>query len=368
MRIIVFDIECDGLLTEVTHLHCFSYTIYDTSNKDKPNTYHSLTDSNLIKQLIDNNKDAYFCGHNIIRYDIPVLEKLFDIKMSNLKLIDTLGISWYLYPKAQVHGLEYWGTKLGVEKPYIEDWENQSIEDYIHRCESDVKINLLLMKEQFNYLTALYGNFNEFYRLIEHLNFKLDCIREQEEIGIYLDKELCESSLQKLESLLDYKTKVLSALMPKTNAKVEKSKPKVTHKKDGTLSANGLKWFKFLKERNLPEDTEVVYEKPNPGSNNQLKDWLFSLGWKPQTFKVSPNTGEELPQIQLPFGGGICPSILELYKDNPQLKELEDYYMLKHRLGLFKGYIDSLDENGRVYASVSSFTATLRMKHKKPIN
>src|SRR5690606_38013223 len=93
-------------------------------------------------------------GHNIVRYDVPALEKLLGITISN-KLVDTLGISWYLQPYRKKHGLEGYGDELGVPKPKIDDWENLSIEDYLHRCESDVEINSRLFLNQFNYLLSI---------------------------------------------------------------------------------------------------------------------------------------------------------------------------------------------------------------------
>ena len=106
------------------------------------------------------------------------------------------------------------------------------------------------------------------------------------------------------------------------------------YKQDGTLTSHGISWNTYLTENNLPLSTEEVKEAPNPGSHKQLKSWLLSLGWEPETFKESKATGERIPQVSLPFGNGLCPSVRKLYEKEPNLKELENYYMYSHRLGL----------------------------------
>ena len=160
---IMMDIETDGLLENVTKIHCLSYLNIDTEGND----VITLLDYEEMKELLlqDN---LEICGHNIIRYDIPVLEKILNIKVG-CRLIDTLGLSWYLYPMKKKHGLEQWGEKLGVEKPKIKDWSNLRLKDYIHRCESDVEINKLLFLKQLNYLAILYSS--ELVQINNLINF-----------------------------------------------------------------------------------------------------------------------------------------------------------------------------------------------------
>src|SRR5690554_2252894 len=89
----------------------------------------------------------YLVGHNIIRFDIPALERILGIKIQ-AKLVDTLALSWFLYPNRPRHGLEWWGEEFGIPKPIITDgeWlgplEGESPEEFrskmFHRCEEDV--------------------------------------------------------------------------------------------------------------------------------------------------------------------------------------------------------------------------------------
>ena len=188
MQYTIFDIETNGLLDNVTKIHCLSYQKFSNGVLTEKN---SLTDYDEIKDFVQT--QPILIGHNIIRYDLPVLRKLLSIKLVDTKLIDTLGLSWYLYSshntpkkgKKVSHGLETWGEILGVQKPEIKDWSNLSIEDYIHRCNEDVEINQLLFHKQLSLLKQLYGR--DYWRIINYITFKMDCLREQEIIKCKID-------------------------------------------------------------------------------------------------------------------------------------------------------------------------------------
>jgi len=362
MKYSIFDIEADGLLDTITKIHCLSYETYidgEFSEKRTLTKYEDIVD--YFKQ------NLFFIGHNIIRYDIPAIETILGITIKN-QYIDTLGLSWYLYPYRKKHGLEWWGEDFGISKPEIEDWNNLSIEEYIHRCEEDVKINSTLFHKQYSYLSAIYsGNDYRIQRLIGYLNFKLECLRDQEEVKIKLDTQLAEETKLHLEWVLEEKMDSLINIMPESLGKVIKTKPTKMTKKDGTPSILALRWYSALTEYGLPLETEVIRELPNPASPTQLKEWLKTLNWEPQTFKISKATKKEVPQVSLPFGQGICPSVQALYEDNPGLEELENLYMARHRLGLMKSFLKVVDKNGYVYSTAHGFTNTLRLQHMKPI-
>lgn len=79
---IVFDIETDGLLEEATKIYCMSYTHEGTiwTVQDYEEMRHVFT---FWQVLI---------GHNIIRYDIPVAERILGIDLSRKLKIDTLAL------------------------------------------------------------------------------------------------------------------------------------------------------------------------------------------------------------------------------------------------------------------------------------
>lgn len=362
MKYSIIDIEANGLLKEATKIHCLSYRDYDGTTLIKAGTF---TDYNDITTYLDTVEA--FVGHSIITYDIPLVKKILNYTVTS-RVIDTLCISFYHYPvKAFKHGLKFWGERLGFGKPEVEDWETQPIEVYINRCEGDVEINTRLFHGQMEYLLEIYEqDLDQVLSLIAYLGFKRECIRDQEIIGIDLDVELAEKSMKELTVIIDKKVQSLSDSMPKELGKLLHSMPKNMYKKDQTLSAHAVKWMERVKDHGLSQDVTEIRESPNPGSPVQLKKWLFSIGWDPITFKLNDKQ-EEVPQVSLPFGAGLCPSIKVLFDDNPGLEELDGLYKAQHRFGVFKSFIENKDENDKVYSTAHGFTNTLRMQHSKPI-
>ena len=156
---LVFDIETDGLLDDLSKLHVFSWQ--DIDNMD---VNGSTDNPDVIKHLV--HTATAMIGHNVIRYDFPALEKLLGITYTG-QIIDTLPLSWYLEPSKLRHGLDDWGKRLGVAKPKITDWSSLTYDDYAHRCEEDVKINHRLWLQLDKKLDRLYREEKEKYRLID---------------------------------------------------------------------------------------------------------------------------------------------------------------------------------------------------------
>ena len=369
MKYTIIDIETNDLLEDVTKIHCLSYSLFEDSTeleKGSMTNYDTMVNFLLSQETI--------CGHNIIRYDIPVLNKILNISIK-ARLIDTLALSWYLYPNLLKHGLEHWGDILGVKKPIILDWNNLKVEDYINRCETDVKINSLLLFKQLEHLKILYdNNQNNINNLINYLSFKLDCAREQEEVKCKIDKVLVENSLKELHKIKEEKIKTLVKAMPKLVKYKQVKKPKKPYKADGTLSALGQKWYSLLLENHLPENysedivVKVSEEVGNPSSKTQLKDWLFSLGWKPVTFEYRKNTVGDITAIpQIYVNDEVCSSIKNLYTIEPTLENLDMLSLINHRIGIFESFLSCLDKNSFVKAEIAGITPTFRFKHRKPL-
>lgn len=361
---IIFDIECDSL--NATKIHCFSYCTTTDSTKHSLIKYEDII--SLLK-ICDT-----LIGHNIIRFDIPILEKILGIKIK-ANLIDTLGISWYLDPLQLKHGLEEWGNILKVEKPKIEDWENLDLEKYIYRCEQDVEITEKLFHYQMNYLTDLYENEDSIKRVLNYITFKLDCAREQEEEKILLNYNLCVNTLENLNKLKQEKINDLIPIMPDNIKYKTIKKPNKILKKDGSLSETGKKWLAYLKQHNLPIDydkpleIEDSREQGNPTSVKQLKDFLFSLGWKPISFKYShlkDGTLNKVPQIAM--NGEICESVQKLFEIQPKLQSLENLTIINHRIGILEGFLKNVNPVGYLTSKIQGFTNTFRFKHVEIVN
>ena len=402
-NVFIVDIECDGLLEALTKHHVLSaaYQLPDGNW-----TILHTADPERIKKLIGN-PDNTIIGHNFIGYDKRALEKLgFEF---NAQIIDTLGLSWYLYPDRPRHGLAAWGEDFGVPKPEIEDWEGLTYEEYAHRCNEDVKINLNLWLKIYNLLVELYaGNLEEMKKVIGLCNFLLEVLVIQEENPVSLNVELAQKNLITLENIIFEKSEALKGAMPEVDKLATRKKPATLYKKGSTkpkkmftkageLTSAGEKWMALLEEHGLPEDHEdpvqvlsnagekwvkltklagvsenyegeikEVVEKlePNPSSTAQVKDWLTSLGWKPHIFNEGANG--PVPQLR-DQDKNLCESVLELIKSAPEVEYLEGLSVAQHRAGVLKGFIATVREDGTVVAGASKFTRTFRYAHKKPI-
>ncbi len=369
-RIVVFDIEGDGL--RPTKLHVLS-----TLDRGK---ITSTIDRDRISGFIEDG-EQYAVGHNIIRFDIPVLERLYGGKFRG-RAIDTLFLSWYLFPDRQEHGLESWGEDFGVPKPDIQDWEGLSYDEYVHRCEEDVKITQKLLELCQNRLALLYEcdpSESLDLPIVHYLMFKAECAAEQERSRWRLDKKKCQEGIDVLSEALESRVEALKGVMPSVPKYSKRCRPKKPFTKSGARSAIGEAWFALLEEHGLPEDysgvVQVVhhYEEPKPTSHQQVKDWLFSLGWEPATFKYEKEEDgsmRAIPQVRKDGEEGkeLCPSVLLLAEKEPGILELQGLTVAQHRLGLLTGFIRDADEEGFLQARINGLTNTLRFKHKIVVN
>lgn len=363
----VFDIECDNLYEDVTIIHCLSYTTDGVS-------FYTLTDYNDMRDFLEAEKTLI--GHNICRYDIRVLEKLLGIKIK-AKLYDTLPMAWYMDHDQLRHGLEVYGDKYKVPKPVITDWKSLTLDEYSHRCETDVKINWLLWQDLIKRMMFLYKDKQELDRFLQYLTFKMKCAAWQEEVGIKLDIDAVRGYVETLTQQQEEKVRDLAKAMPRRKLFKKKSPPKNMFKKDGTPSAHGLAWFELMDSMGLERDHDQEVSVPNgdeeanPNSSDQVKDWLFSLGWKPCTFDYKKNDdGSERAIPQVRDDGELAESVKLLIDDNPSVAILDGLTVIQHRLAIFQGFLDCAvekEDGWYVKAEIAGLTNTLRFKHSKPL-
>ena len=360
---IVFDIETDGLLDELTKIHVLAWMGRDGQ------VHH--TDDYEAMRLFFTEADV-LVGHNIIRFDIPAVEKVLGIKVK-AKLVDTLALSWYLHFDRQRHGLEGYGEDYGVPKPVIKGWDSLTYEEYAHRCSEDVKINSRLWRDLDMKLNKLYQDSAEKERFIDYLSFKLDCAREQEALGWKLDVDRTQAAYDEIMRLKEEKEDQLADAMPRRILTAVRTKPKVMHKKDGSLSSHGERWTALCAENKMPTSAEQITvvtgdERANPNSNDQVKDWLYSLGWKPKTWKFQRNkkTGEDKIIEQVRKDGELCESVLALVDVDPAVSVLDGLTVLNHRAGILKSFLES-HKDGYLKAEIAGFTNTMRFRHAKPL-
>jgi hypothetical protein len=440
----VSDLESDGLLREATKIHVLCCEMVNGKSVSIRGD-----DVERVKAFFQYhiNNEIPVVYHNGCTFDIPLVEKLIGIDLSKLMLIDSLAVSWYLNFSRMKHGLGTFHEDYGIEKPAVDDWENLTYEEYEHRCKEDVKINVALWNDLKARLIDLYtvaqaeidaGNVGgtrmspdeELYidqyvggsvteaidRLLTFLMFKMDCARLQEETGWEVDTELLEESIEQLTKEGAEAKAELESVMPMVPKYVDRKKPAKPFKKNGELSESGKAWEeikKLITEKTADqhghpmvkssEKDGVVklltsYEEPNGNSPEQIKAFLYSKGWVPQTFKyerddeafnkwiaTKPREGANhqawnawkesrpedraIPQITVAGDEGkeLCPSLEELAEEVPEIRVYAKYCVLKHRLGVLNGFKRDL-YNGKLQARINGFTNTLRVQHAEIVN
>jgi DNA polymerase-1 len=124
----VFDIETNGLLDQVTKIHCIVAANLTTRKLQKFSTAYGNINEGL-KLLSDADE---LIGHNIMGYDLAVIKKLYPTWHTNAVITDTLiqcrlvwgnmgeidaGKNQTLPPKLKGrHSLEAWGYRLNCFK------------------------------------------------------------------------------------------------------------------------------------------------------------------------------------------------------------------------------------------------------------
>lgn len=441
----VADIEADALLDNATKIHVLSYQM---EGKGVSSFHGQQQADRILKCFLWHKENGVpIVMHNGIGYDIPLVEKLYGVDLSDLMVIDTLALSWYLNTDRQRHGLDFFHEDYGIKKPEISDWENLTYEEYRHRCQEDVKINKALWEDLKNRLIEMYtlaqteidsGSVGgkrmfegeEIYldqfkgqsvdeavdRILTFLMFKMDCARLQEKTRWDVDVELLEKSIEEITEEGIKAKEELESVMPLVPKYANRKRPAKPYKKSGELSASGQAWEEIMEllktktcdENGTPrvlttEDKDVVklltsYESPNANSPEQIKSFLFAKGWKPQTFKYErdeeafskwiaskPREGASraawnswknsrpedraIPQITVAGENGkdLCPSLGDLAEEVPEIRAYAKYCVLKHRLGVLKGFKRDM-RDGKLQARINGFTNTLRVQHAEVVN
>lgn len=377
------DLESTGLLHDLiiqgdkAKLHNFCAM---EVGSDKMYLLH--TDSQKQRESIQRflDRDIVLVMHNGVSYDQDALIH-FGYDVSKVTFVDTLALSYYLDLERPKHGLESYGIESGVPKPKIDDWESLTQKDYDNRVKEDVKIQSYTYTKLKKRFEELYGKMTDIefcnHTVVKYLNFKMQMLREKQNTRIKIDEPVASELLGVLDEKLNIKREELRSVMPKVPKYKTRKPPAEPFKQDGELSVSGKNWKALTEEYGLPfthnEPIKIIggYAEPNPNSATQIKDWLESVGWKPETFKYvkDKETGDKraIAQINLPDSGGeLCPSIERLVSKVPEVEQLTGMGILKHRYGLVKGFLDSFIVGTEVEARAAGFTNTLRLKHAKP--
>lgn len=351
---LIFDIETDGLLQDLTKIHCLE--VYETET----NTWRHYTDNDSnylpIKIGIDSLMLAdEIAGHNIVKFDLPALQKIYPYFNPKGKIFDTLLMSKLVYPDigeeddiliknnklpSKLRGrysLKSWGYRLNELKGDYCEQENCWSEwtpDMQRYCQQDVMVT-----------KALYDKLKT--KSISEETIKLEhqfahIISLQEQRGVYFDKN---KAVELATQLINKKTELEQELKCAFPPEIIQSEfiPKVNNKTRGYI-------------KGVPIIKETVVEF-NPSSRQMIAERLIKkYNWKPK--KKTPSG---LPKID--------EEVLETlkYSEAPLLKE---YFLVTKTLAQLAEGDNAwlkLEKNSVIYGGVDTIGAvTGRCTHQKP--
>ena len=222
MRTMFADLEGNGLLDEITTIHCFV-----AKDKDSGEVYEfTPTTLSGLPAFLDTVDELIM--HNGIGFDLPALRKIIGYDYKG-KLTDTLIISKTLQPdrpiplncpnKRAPHSLEVWGYRVGRGKPEHNDWANYS-PAMLHRCKEDVEITQLVYDELME--EAHPGWWNSTYRPMDMTHQLFTILQKQEEYGWLFDVPHAERCIQQLTDIMDSIAGFLQPRLPLRTFSFEK--------------------------------------------------------------------------------------------------------------------------------------------------
>jgi DNA polymerase I-like protein with 3'-5' exonuclease and polymerase domains len=342
---VIFDLETNGFLSDATKIH--SIVIKDIDTK-QVFSYHG---DKIGRGLYILSGASLLVGHNILKFDLPVIEKLYPEYKIEGEVFDTLLVSRLIWTNrkeldfqmkelplnlAGRHSLESWGYRLGLRKgDYAKEndfsvW-TPAMQTY---CERDVEVTYEFFKliEKQNYSTEAIKLEHDFAR----------CIYLQEAHGFHFDVASAKKLYASLANRRLELEKSLVSTFPNWKKYIGTFIPKRDNKTLGYKKGVPIKRYK-----------ELTF---NPNSRDHISDRLMNKGWKPREF-----TPDGKPKVD--------ESVLSklIY---PEAKLLAEHFLIQKRIGQLAEGNNAwlkLQRDGILYGSVITNGAnTGRCTHQKP--
>lgn len=376
MSRVIFDLESDNLLDDLTRLHCLVLKDIDTlevfSYTDDPN--YPTRAGDLRAGLDRLSSCDWACGHNVVRFDIPAIQKVYPDWTPPKEIFDTLiacRLIWtdmrdrdfrntsrnrYDLPKQLIgrHSLESWGYRLGLHKGSYgegmdDPWAKWSPEMQEY-CELDVEVTHKL------YQTVLDKDYSTQALDLEHQFAELMFLQEQNGWPFDLDK--ARELYVTLQSRRIEIEKELQAIFPpreeemkspaywESSSSGDRYPTKTAGKKAG------------CKDADLSRGPNKIKLHPfNPGSRDDIAArFIEKYQWKPKKFTDTKKVVvDETVLGKLPY---------------PEAEVLNEYLMIQKRIGQLGDGPASwikLERNRRIHGAVNSNGAvTGRCTHNSP--
>ena len=360
---LVFDIETDGL--DATLIWCLVIQDLDTKNvysfTDYDDKYMSISDGlNMLE------KASCLIGHNIIGYDIPMIQKITGIDLFDKKIHDTWIMSQTLnYNRGHKHGLGSWGEHLGYSKFEFDDW-NTYTEGMMKYCVRDVSLNArvydILIKE-------LQDQSRTKPLITKGLRAEHDAAIFEAKVrmkGWLFD---CDKAHKLHEDMADELNAIEDRIHPKLPEMtiwVDKTPKKAKYTKKGRFTAVTKRLLtEYLNgeepdemEWNPDQEFQRSYKTQVTLKNmEEVKEYLYTIGWKPDDWNYK-KVGYEFHRTS----PKLTTTSLELLGDVG--KDIDRYYTTRSRKSILEGWIEAV-KDGRLHGKMWVIgTPTFRARHE----
>ena len=378
---LVFDIEANGLYLYETRLTREEMvdTIWIITALDidsgKVHVFSDYDTTNPVEPL-DNFKTLFssataLIGHNIIDYDLPVLEALTGWSISeDTQVFDTLILSKMLnyWRFNKRHSLAEWGEFLGHPKPEQEQWEYYEDSIY-HRNIADVMINHKVYDVLCDEYAAKVDNLPE--KQVEYFKRAVQVEHKVAEFGVLsrhhgwkFDLDAAKKLEEAMQEAVDTARGEIEPKMGYTIKPKDASPTFPFYRKNGYYKAFTARYFGIDPSRALEDDpivgrfSRLKYIEPNLQSVEQLKAFLFRLGWKPIKYNFDFKNGKKVKGSP-----SLCKPSLEAL--GPIGSKIVDFKQDSSRLGYLRKYILNTDEDHIIRGGLNTIgTETGRCGHK----
>ena len=332
MKVLIADLETDGLLPDLTRL--WMIQLGDADGTDVV-VYADQPGFPPISAALSRLEAAdHYVFHNGLSFDMPALNRFYPGAIVREKLLDTLVMARLAEPEHRNHSLKSWGERLGVAKgPYKGDFQSFTPELVIY-AEQDIVVGRGLYHKvkhvlDWGHSSQLEHDVAYWITLQERNGWEFD-VKGAQELEVALRDEL---------SLL--------------NAELQETFPPLLRKVEFTPKrSNRTKGW----EAGVPVDRSFM--QPFAISNRRhVAERLQMLGWKPSKFgEDGTPTVDEKTLAALPYH---------------QVRTLLRSFRLQKQLGMLSdgksGWLKLVAPNGRLYHRVNTNGAvTGRMSHSGP--
>lgn len=384
MRVVI-DIETDALVNP-KNIWCIVCKDIDTGEYQ---IFRNLNDAGTKDRFITYfNKLKLIIGHNILGYDIPVMEQLLCINTNISNCLDTFILSKLIDYSRKKHSIKDYGLEFNLYKGDHTNFTKYSIEleEY---CKRDVDICHLVYTKYKKYIE---DNRHKEAINLEH-NFSYYVVNSLHSNGFSFNKAKAISLLDKVVIELSILDKDILSSFPPKRRLIREVIPRGT--KFGTISLANIpkKLRPYIDKMEIGKSFNYWEMIPfNPASHRQIVSVLNEAGWQPfnrtdgyirsereyNQLKHKRRTAEQEQEfiklkdklVRLETEGWkVDEENLEtLPKTAPtSARTLARRILLESRRRTLHEWINLVQEDGRIHGEFHGIGAwTHRMAHRKP--